>query len=47
MVGGKLKVAVLYDVWEDPDSAPEEPIEKPTRKRKPRSKTRKQKEDRE
>ena len=48
MIGGKLKVAVLYDVWEDPADTVEPPPEKTSRKKKkPPSKTRKQKEDRE
>src|ERR1700733_5811302 len=43
----KLKVAILYDVWED-DIPVAEPEEKPSpRKRKPRTKKRVEKEDRE
>jgi D-alanine-D-alanine ligase len=48
MVDAKLKVAVLYDVWEDAATALEPPAEKPSsRKQKPQTKTRREKEDRE
>jgi D-alanine-D-alanine ligase len=46
MIDAKLKIAVLYDLWEDPSAAPE-PAEKPTRASKPRKKTKREKEDRE
>lgn len=46
MIGGKLKIAVLYDVWgEDPSATDVTPPS--TRKRKPQKKSRKTKEDRE
>jgi D-alanine-D-alanine ligase len=48
MVGAKLKVAVLYDVWGDEEEAskPEEKISA-KKKKKPRSKSKREKEDRE
>lgn len=46
MIDAKLKIAVLYDLWEDPSAAPE-PVEKPVRASKPRKKTKREKEDRE
>jgi len=46
MIGPKLKVAVLYDVWEPESAAPEAAAEKaPSPKRKTRAKKRKEKED--
>ncbi|MBZ5597193.1 MAG: D-alanine--D-alanine ligase [Acidobacteriia bacterium] len=45
MIGAKLKIAVLYDLWDD-GTAPE-PVEKPARTTKPRKKTKHEKEDRE
>jgi len=45
MIGAKLKIAILYDNWED-ESVTQEP-EKPTRKTGSRGKSRKEKEDRE
>jgi D-alanine-D-alanine ligase len=47
MISAKLKVAVLYDLWEDDAMAEVQPPEPPTRKKKARKKTRKEKEDRE
>jgi len=47
MVGAKLKVAVLYDVWGDEAAAPEVVEEKPKKKKKPQSKKKREKEDRE
>jgi D-alanine-D-alanine ligase len=48
MIGPKLKIAVLYDVWEPESTTPESPAEKNGMpKRKPRAKKRKEKEDRE
>src|SRR5579863_8132480 len=47
MTSAKLKVAVLYDVWEDETVAAEVAEEKPARKAKPKSKKRREKEDRE
>jgi len=44
MVGAKMKIAILYDVWEDAEEVVEAPAEK---KRKPGKKTKKEKEDRE
>jgi D-alanine-D-alanine ligase len=46
MVGAKLKVAVLYDVWGEEAEAPEVE-EKPRKKKKPQSKKKREKEDRE
>jgi D-alanine-D-alanine ligase len=46
MIGAKLKVAVLYDLWDDGTAVPE-PVEKPVRSSKPRKKTKREKEDRE
>ncbi|HVO81156.1 MAG TPA: hypothetical protein VMT28_10515 [Terriglobales bacterium] len=48
MIGAKLKVAVLYDSWEDTAAVPE-PEEKPARPVKPtkKKKTKREKEDRE
>src|ERR1700675_1749969 len=53
MTGAKLKVAVIYDVWEDEAAAAEQAAEekaaskKKKKKKKPQSKTRREKEDRE
>src|SRR4029077_1847959 len=52
MTGAKLKVAVLYDVWEDEAAAAEVAEEKASskkkkKKKKPQSKSRREKEDRE
>jgi D-alanine-D-alanine ligase len=48
MISAKLKVAVLYDIWEDDASAAEVvPEEKPARKTKSKRKPRIEKEDRE
>ena len=46
MIDAKLKIAVLYDLWEDPSAVPE-PVERPARTSKPRKKTKREKEDRE
>jgi D-alanine-D-alanine ligase len=46
MMEGKLKIAVLYDVWGDEASAPDV-TQAPARKRKTQKKSRKTKEDRE
>jgi len=48
MIGAKLKVAVLYDVWGEEEEAPkvEEKVSA-KKKKKPRSKTKREKEDRE
>ncbi len=45
-MNGKLKIAVLYDVWDEGAPAEAPIVEKP-RKKKPRSKAKKEKEDRE
>jgi D-alanine-D-alanine ligase len=45
MNAAKLKIAVLYDVWEDEPAEPE--VEKPTRRKKERKPRRKEKHDRE
>jgi D-alanine-D-alanine ligase len=48
MIAAKLKIAVLYDVWEDEAPAPPPEEEKPrTRKRKPGRQKKKEKHDRE
>jgi D-alanine-D-alanine ligase len=47
MVGAKLKVAVLYDVWGEEAEALEAVEEKPKKKKKPASKKKREKEDRE
>ena len=48
MSSKKLKVAILYDLWEeDPEPAPEPPPEKPARGKKPRRKKKVEKADRE
>jgi len=48
MTSAKLKVAVLYDVWgEEAPTVEAAPVEKPTGKKKPRSKAKREKEDRE
>jgi D-alanine-D-alanine ligase len=47
MVGAKLKVAVLYDIWGEETPAPEAVEEKPKKKKKPQSKKKREKEDRE
>jgi D-alanine-D-alanine ligase len=48
MIGAKLKVAVLYDVWGDETAVPEVVEEKPpAKKKKRRRKTKVEKEDRE
>jgi D-alanine-D-alanine ligase len=46
MFGAKLKIAILYDVWED-DSAPSEPVEEKPKARKKTRKKKEKKEDRE
>lgn len=46
MIAGKLKIAVLYDVWGD-DAVPTDVTPPSTRKKKPQKKSRKTKEDRE
>ena len=46
MVGAKLKVAVLYDIWGEEAEAPEVE-EKPKKKKKPQGKKKREKEDRE
>jgi D-alanine-D-alanine ligase len=46
MTSEKLKVAVLYDLWEEDAAAEPEPAE-PKRKKKPQTKIKKEKEDRE
>ena len=45
MNGAKLKIAVLYDVWEEEPAAPE--VEKPARRKKGSKPRRKEKHDRE
>ena len=45
MNGAKLKIAVLYDVWEEAPAEPE--VEKPPRRKKGRKPPRKEKHDRE
>ncbi|HXZ42628.1 MAG TPA: D-alanine--D-alanine ligase [Terriglobales bacterium] len=48
MIGAKLKVAVLYDVWGEEEEAPKvEERVSAKKKKKPRSKTKREKEDRE
>ncbi|HXZ34302.1 MAG TPA: D-alanine--D-alanine ligase [Terriglobales bacterium] len=49
MVSAKLKVAVLYDVWGEEEEAPkaEEKVSAKKKNKKPRSKTKREKEDRE
>jgi D-alanine-D-alanine ligase len=48
MIGAKLKIAVLYDVWGDETAAPEVAEEKPSaKKKKRRRKVKPEKEDRE
>ncbi len=50
MTSSKLKVAVLYDVWEEEASTPEpepEPVRRKTKKKKPIRKKKKEKHDRE
>jgi D-alanine-D-alanine ligase len=48
MIGAKLKVAVLYDVWGEEEEAPKvEQKVSAKKKKKPRSKTKREKEDRE
>jgi D-alanine-D-alanine ligase len=47
MTAAKLKVGILYDVWGDDAAISEVPEEKPVRKKKRPSKTRRIKEDRE
>ena len=47
MINAKLKIAILYDVWGEEAAAPEVIEEKPARKKKRVSKTRREKEDRE
>jgi D-alanine-D-alanine ligase len=47
MVGAKLKVAVLYDIWGEEAPPPDAVEEKPKKKKKPGSKKKREKEDRE
>jgi D-alanine-D-alanine ligase len=47
MVGAKLKVAVLYDIWGEDAPPPDAVEEKPKKKKKPGSKKKREKEDRE
>ena len=46
MIGAKLKIAVLYDVWEEEDTPPE-PVEEKAAAKKSRKPARREKEDRE
>jgi len=47
MVGAKLKVAVLYDIWGEETAPPDVVEEKPKKKKKTGSKKKREKEDRE
>lgn len=47
MVGAKLKVAVLYDIWGEETATPEAVEEKPKKKKKTQSKKKREMEDRE
>ncbi len=47
MIGAKLKIGILYDVWGEEATVPEIVEEKPAKKKKRVSKTRREKEDRE
>ena len=47
MIGAKLKVAVLYDVWGEEEAPKVEEKVSAKKKKKPRSKTKREKEDRE